>query len=87
MVAFVRCSGGAAGREQINAANMMPAPNQCPAPGQAKLLSTERVTSSIPQGKDKSGRWVYPSEQMFYNALLRKGKGDGVDEEVTAFSF
>jgi len=71
------------GGEQINAANMMPAPNQCPAPGQAKLLGTDRVTSSIPQGATGGvGRWVYPSEQMFYNALLRKGKGDGVDEEA-----
>lgn len=70
-----------ADEERLNLSNMMPAPNQQPAPGQTKPLSTDRVTSTIPQGSGgQGGRWVYPSEQMFYNALLRKGKGDGVDE-------
>ena len=26
--------------------------------------------------------WQFPSQQMFYNALQRKGKGDDVQEEV-----
>lgn len=26
-------------------------------------------------GKDKSGRWVYPSEKMFFEAMKRKGMG------------
>jgi cytochrome c heme-lyase len=75
-------SGPAEG-ERLNPFNMMPASNQQPAPGQSKPLSTDRVTSTIPQGSGgQTGRWVYPSEQMFYNALLRKGKGDGVDESA-----
>lgn len=49
-------------------------------------LSTERVRSTIPKGDftpehqknglepgESDGRWVYPSEQMFYNAMERKG--------------
>ncbi|XP_052774136.1 holocytochrome c-type synthase-like [Mya arenaria] len=56
----------------INPDNMMPAPNQRPAPDQPFLLSTDREKSNIPRaGTDDS--WVYPSEQMFWNAMLRKG--------------
>lgn len=49
-------------------------------------LSTERRRSTIPKGlftpkhqeqdkgvKDNETNWVYPSEQMFYNAMERKG--------------
>jgi len=68
-------------QEALNPDNMMPMPNQKRAPGQAVLLSTERVSSTIPQGDGKE-TWTYPSEQMFYNALLRKGKGEGVKEET-----
>jgi len=35
-------------------------------------LETSRVMSSIPKSGDESN-WVYPSEQMFWNAMLRKG--------------
>uniref|UniRef100_A0A7S4EZL5 Holocytochrome c-type synthase n=1 Tax=Chrysotila carterae TaxID=13221 RepID=A0A7S4EZL5_CHRCT len=68
------------GSEVLNMDNMMPAPNQMPAPGQKVALSTDRVVSTIPRGGD-AGTWMYPSEQMFYNALLRKGKGEGVQEK------
>jgi len=68
--------------EVINPDNMMPAPNQEPADGQAASLSTERVASTIPRAGDGLETWTYPSEQMFYNALLRKGKGDGVQEQT-----
>jgi len=50
-----------------------------PAPRQRMPLGTHRERSSIPSGKGErdSGsdeiRWVYPSEQQFFNALLRKG--------------
>ncbi len=72
--------GGAAGasaadgaKSPLNPANMMPAAaNQQPAQGQKGALPTERVTSTIPNGEGES--WVYPSPQMFYNALVRKGK-------------
>ncbi|RKP05755.1 cytochrome c/c1 heme-lyase [Thamnocephalis sphaerospora] len=55
---------------------MMPAPNQQPAPGQRKLLDTRRELSTIPMAAETGGAgdnvWVYPSEQMFFNALRRK---------------
>lgn len=50
----------------------MPPPNQRPAADQPFPLPTNRQVSSIPRaGKDEN--WVYPSEQMFWNAMLRKG--------------
>ncbi|KFD57379.1 hypothetical protein M514_01890 [Trichuris suis] len=54
------------------AANMMPAPDQSPAPDQPFPLSTEREVSSIPKAGTNE-RWAYPSQQMFWNAMLRKG--------------
>lgn len=61
------------GSEKIDPANMMPEEaKQLPSPGQPFPLSTQREVSSIPRsGKDSN--WVYPSEQMFWNAMLRKG--------------
>lgn len=59
--------------------NMPVAANQAPFPGQKALLSTDRVESNIPKG-GTDGTWVYPSPQMFFNALKRKGKGDDVEE-------
>ena len=50
----------------------MPPPNQQPSPGQPFLLPTERQTSTIPRGGTEQN-WVYPSQQMFWNAMLRKG--------------
>jgi len=56
----------------INPANMMPPPNQQPATDQPFPLPTKRITSNIPKaGTDEN--WVYPSPQMFWNAMLRKG--------------
>jgi len=52
--------------------NMMPPANQMPAPDQPFPLPTERVTSSIPKAGTEDN-WVYPSPQMFWNAMLRKG--------------
>lgn len=60
--------------------NMPLEANQQPAAGQRKPISTQREASSIP----KSGTgttWTYPSPQMFFNALVRKGKADDVDED------
>jgi cytochrome c heme-lyase len=58
-----------------NPLNMMPSLPQTPASSQQAPLSTERTTSSIPRPKDSEGeRWVYPSPQQFYNALVRKNK-------------
>ncbi|EKX43298.1 hypothetical protein GUITHDRAFT_73289, partial [Guillardia theta CCMP2712] len=64
--------------EAIDPTNMMPAKaQQLPSPGQAAPLSQHRVQSGIAKGGTDS-TWVYPSEQMFYNALVRKGKGEDV---------
>ncbi|XP_063062846.1 holocytochrome c-type synthase [Engraulis encrasicolus] len=70
---FVECPMKAAAQgNDINLANMMPPPNQVPAPDQPFDLSVNREESKIPRaGTDKN--WVYPSEQMFWNAMLRKG--------------
>lgn len=54
----------------------MPPGNQNPAPGQPFPLPTDRQVSSIPKAIVKEGEspfWVYPSQQMFWNAMLRKG--------------
>ena len=51
----------------------MPVLNQDPVPGQPFELSKQRQVSSIPKGgTEKPDRWVYPSEQMFFNAMIRK---------------
>lgn len=50
----------------------MPPPNQVPAPDQPFALPLAREESSIPR-HDTDKKWVYPSEQMFWNAMLRKG--------------
>ncbi|KAA3673202.1 cytochrome c heme-lyase [Paragonimus westermani] len=59
---------------ELDPNNMMPPPNQKPSPGQPFPLSIEREVSSIPKADDPNGdRWVYPSAQMFWNAMVRKG--------------
>jgi cytochrome c heme-lyase len=68
--------------EPIDPKNNMPATaNQEPAPGQRLKLNTERVKSSIPKAGTDDGTWVYPSPQMFWNALVRKNKVEGASEE------
>lgn len=58
--------------DQINPDNLMPThPNQVPDPEQPFELSKERAVSSIP--KVDGQKWVYPSEQMFWNAMKKKG--------------
>ncbi|XP_043197632.1 holocytochrome c-type synthase-like isoform X1 [Amphibalanus amphitrite] len=58
---------------QVDPANMEAPPNQKPAPDQPFPLSTERQVSNIPRATDDTSNWVYPSPQMFWNAMLRKG--------------
>ena len=62
----------------IDAANNMPTGPQTqirqPDSNQQLELSTARVASTIPKGKDGTSTWVYPSPQQFYNALARKNK-------------
>lgn len=57
----------------INPLNMMPKENQNPAPDQPFPLSKNRQVSTIPKASEEGGFWVYPSPQMFWNAMLRKG--------------
>lgn len=54
----------------------MPPANQKPSPGQPFPLPTNRQVSSIPKVTEDGSNdfWVYPSQQMFWNAMLRKGK-------------
>lgn len=61
--------------------------SQFPSPGQKTPLATSRVVSSIPRGNESeeetkpfpqhqptdSSKWMYPSEQQFYNAMIKKG--------------
>merc|ERR1711865_298748 len=72
--------------EELDPSNMMPAANQEIAPGQQFPLSTERIMSTIPKGDAavEGEAWSYPSPQMFYNALIRKDKGEGVEEKDVA---
>lgn len=51
----------------------MPPMNQNPAPDQPFPLSKDREESSIPKAGSDNEKWVYPSQQMFWNAMLRKG--------------
>uniref|UniRef100_F6YF82 Holocytochrome c-type synthase n=1 Tax=Equus caballus TaxID=9796 RepID=F6YF82_HORSE len=72
---YVQCpvTGAVAeNKENLDPSNLMPPANQTPAPDQPFPLSTVREESSIPRA-DSEKKWVYPSEQMFWNAMLRKG--------------
>ena len=63
------------GATGLNEKNMMPVDNNKPMFGeQAKPLDATRAVSSIPTGSDDASaeKWVYPSPQMFYNAMRRK---------------
>jgi len=62
--------------DKIDPTNMMPPPNQRPSPDQPFDLSTTRVSSSIPKAQptgEHDKTWQYPSPQMFWNAMIRKG--------------
>ena len=68
--------------QKLDPTNQMPAvANQQAAPGQTVNLSTARIKSTIPKGGTDDDTWVYPSPQMFWNALVRKEKTDGADEK------
>jgi cytochrome c heme-lyase len=52
----------------------MPRPNQEPAPDQPFPLPKRRERSTIPKAGGVEGEcWEYPSAQMFWNAMLKKG--------------
>jgi hypothetical protein len=57
--------------------------NSLPSKEQSKRLPTERVQSTIPKGGTEGETWTYPSPQMFWNSLARKGKlGDTKEEDM-----
>uniref|UniRef100_A0A914HHX4 Holocytochrome c-type synthase n=1 Tax=Globodera rostochiensis TaxID=31243 RepID=A0A914HHX4_GLORO len=77
-------AGGASGGgcplssdDKIDPFNAMPPPNQKPAPDQPFHLSTQRQKSTIPKANvtvdGQLETWEYPSAQMFWNAMLKKG--------------
>jgi cytochrome c heme-lyase len=68
--------------QKIDPTNQMPnIANQLPAPNQSIPLPTERIVSTIPKAGTDDSNWLYPSPQMFWNALVRKNKTDGANEE------
>ncbi|KAM8930087.1 holocytochrome c-type synthase [Pelodytes ibericus] len=69
---YVGCPMKSQSKDEIDPRNMMPPPNQIPAPDQPFPLSLNREESTIPRA-DAEKKWVYPSEQMFWNAMLKKG--------------
>ena len=61
----------------IDSRNMMPTDLQKePVEG----LSASRIGSSIPRADAENTTWLYPSPQMFYNAMQRKGKDPRVED-------
>nr|XP_033772841.1 cytochrome c-type heme lyase isoform X2 [Geotrypetes seraphini] len=81
---YIACpvtSSTSSGSNDIDPRNMMPPPNQLPTPDQPFSLSTVREESTIPMAFSEKN-WVYPSEQMFWNAMLRKG-WRWKDEDIT----
>merc|ERR1712107_796942 len=59
-------------QSDIDPRNMMPPPNQRPSPDQPFDLPIDRQKSTIPKAGTEE-TWVYPSQQMFWNAMLGKG--------------
>ncbi|GMT15435.1 hypothetical protein PFISCL1PPCAC_6732 [Pristionchus fissidentatus] len=55
--------------------NELEHPNQKPAPDQPFALPTKREKSTIPKAETTTAgeTWTYPSPQMFWNAMLKKG--------------
>jgi len=51
--------------DDIDPLNMMPPPNQRPAPDQPFTLPTERQVSTIPKSGSENEFWRYPSQQVF----------------------
>ncbi|KAI8637100.1 cytochrome c/c1 heme-lyase [Parasitella parasitica] len=59
--------------DAIDSSNNMPKiSQQTPQPDQKMLLGKEREISTIPRANSDDKLWIYPSEQMFFNAMRRK---------------
>jgi cytochrome c heme-lyase len=59
------------GKANINPLNQMPTDLSSAQGTESSILGKERTISSIPR-ENPEEKWVYPSEQQFYNALKRK---------------
>lgn len=79
----------------LSSLNNMPNLSQSPSANQRSLLPTQRETSSIPRSLSSTDdltisatatKWVYPSAQQFYNALVRKG-WETPEEDVESMVF
>jgi len=66
----------------VDPRNMMPPPNQRPSPDQPFDLPIDRQKSTIPKA-GTTETWTYPSQQMFWNAMLRKGWRWKEEDEVS----
>lgn len=58
--------------DSIDTSNYMPHISQQPLPDQKGHLGKHREISTIPRANSEEKLWVYPSEQMFFNAMRRK---------------
>ncbi|KAL0077812.1 cytochrome c/c1 heme lyase-domain-containing protein [Phycomyces blakesleeanus] len=58
--------------DAIDSSNYMPAISQQPQKDQSMALGKDREISTIPRAESSEKLWVYPSEQMFFNAMRRK---------------
>eukprot|EP01113_Clastostelium_recurvatum_P034423 TRINITY_DN4669_c0_g1_i1.p1 TRINITY_DN4669_c0_g1~~TRINITY_DN4669_c0_g1_i1.p1 ORF type:complete len:314 (+),score=103.51 TRINITY_DN4669_c0_g1_i1:23-943(+) len=73
--------------DALNPTNNMPKPNQLPHADQRYPLPTNRITSTIPRGghgAPEDDKWSYPSPQMFFNAMKKKGWEGMREEDMTA---
>lgn len=70
---FLPASKEGCDSDAIDSTNNMPKiSQQTPAPDQKMPLGKDRETSTIPRANSEDKLWVYPSEQMFFNAMKRK---------------
>jgi len=68
--------------QKVDPTNQMPSiPQQGKNPHQSGELSVHRVPSLIPKAGTDDATWLYPSQQMFWNAMVRKNKAAGAREE------
>jgi cytochrome c heme-lyase len=67
--------------QKIDPSNQMPTDLNVTQDSSTTSLTPHRVKSMIPKGGTDSDTWLYPSPQMFYNALARKNKLEGVQED------
>lgn len=58
-------------------------PSSCPHIGPSPETPTSTTTEQPPTAATTEEHWIYPSPQMFYNAMKRKGKNPSEDDMRT----